>query len=491
MDKSKSNFKKLAIIIEEILGDFNDDNYLINPYFRISKLTSEETRKYRFLIGKYPRETAIIFGLISFPFQLIVLASMSIMSLLLFYQYLIFKPKNRNLDFIFLSHAQKENIINKKSDQFFALMPEYSKKLGNNVAIIYTNHSRTRYLNKNKTINQKSIGITRQIVPKFLKPHEHIYYIFLINKLSYQVIKKGFELYFSEPLKSALMFSSFVKFYSRSTYNNYLLGQRIEDYCLKTLTKSVFMTFEGKSYEQYVTSRLRTSIPNLRIILYQHSPIVFDQIGVVNFLRKNHKKIIILTTGRIYKKYFRKISKTPRYYVIGSQKASKKINSKVSNQLSILFAPEGTNQATQDFTELILKLLNRYPRIKFTLRLHPNLNKSLMTEYVLFRLKKYSNFTISKNSLEKDLAASKFVFYRSSAVGIEALRSNSVPVFYSGTNQSELDALCFSNDISVTMKSIKDFSKILTIDNRNENVQRKYFDALFSKLDYSILNKLQ
>ena len=177
--------------------------------------------------------------------------------------------------------------------------------------------------------------------------------------------------------------------------------------------------------------------------------------------------------------------------MIGSQKASKKVNPKVSNQLSILFAPEGTNQATQDFTELILKLLNRYPRINFTLRLHPNLNKSLMTEYVLFRLKKYSNFTISKNSLEKDLAASKFVFYRSSAVGIEALKSNSVPVFYSGTNQGELDALCFSNDISVTMKSIKDFSKILTIDNRNENVQRKYFDALFSKLDYSILNKLQ
>ena len=490
MDKSKSNLKKLAIIIEEILDDFNDDNYLVNPYFRISKLTSEETKKYKFLLGKYPRETAIIFGLVSFPLQLVVLATMSIMSLLLFYQHLIFQPKTKNLEFLFLSHAQKENIIDKKSDQFFALMPEYLKKIGNNVAIIYTNHSRTRYLNKNKLINQKSIGITRQIVPKFLKPHEHIYYLHIINKLSYQVIKKGFKLYFNEPLKSALLISSFVKFYSRSTYNNYLLGQRIEDYCLKTFTKSVFMTFEGKSYEQYVTSRLQTNIPTLRIILYQHSPIVFDQIGVVNFLRKKHQKIIILTTGVIYKNYFRKISKAPRYYVIGSQKAGRKIKPKETKQLSLLFAPEGTNSATQDFTKLIFNLVKSYSGLKFTLRLHPNLKKSLVTEYALFRLKRYSNFTISKNSLGKDLAASKFVFYRSSAVGIEALKSRSIPVFYSGTSQNELDALCFTSDVAVTMKSLKDFPKLLTINNRNEYVQRKYFDALFSKLEYRILHKL-
>ena len=113
-----------------------------------------------------------------------------------------------------------------------------------------------------------------------------------------------------------------------------------------------------------------------------------------------------------------------------------------------------------------------------------------MTEYALFRLRKYSNFTISKNSLGQDLATSKFVFYRSSAVGIEALKSKSIPVFYSGSNQSELDALCFTNDVSVTLKSIKDFSKLLTISNKNEYVQRKYFDALFSKLDYRILHKL-
>ena len=150
MDKSKSNLNKLAIMIEEILVDFNDDNYLVNPYFRISKLTSEETKKYKFLLGKYPRETAIIFGLVTFPLQLVVLATMSIMSLLVFYQHFIFQPKIKKLEFLFLSHAQKENIIDKKRDQFFALMPEYLKRIGNNVAIIYTNHSRTRYLNKNK-----------------------------------------------------------------------------------------------------------------------------------------------------------------------------------------------------------------------------------------------------------------------------------------------------------------------------------------------------
>ena len=490
MDKSKYNLKILANIIEEILVDFNDDNYLVNPYFRISKLTSEETKKYKFLLGKYPRETAIIFGLVSIPIHLVVLTTMSIMSLVLFYQHLVFQPKTKNLEFLFLSHAQKENINNKKSDQFFALMPEYLKKIGNNVAIIYTNHSRIRYLNKNKLINQKSIGITRQIVPKFLKPHEHIYYLYLINKLSYQVIKKGFEVYFNEPLKSALLISSFVKFYSRSTYNNYLLGQRIEDYCVKTFTKSVFMTFEGKPYEQYVISRLQTNDPTLKIILYQHSPIVFGQTGVVNFLRKNHQKIIILTTGGIYKNYFRKISKIPRYYVIGSQKAGRKISSKKTKQHLLLFAPEGTNTATQDFIGLIFNLVNSYSDLKFILRLHPNLKKSLVTEYALFRLKRYSNFTISKNSLGEDLAVSKFVFYRSSAVGIEALKSKSIPVFYSGASQSELDALCFTKDVAVTMKSIKDFPKLITINNRNAYVQRKYFDALFSKLDYRILHKI-
>ena len=85
-----------------------------------------------------------------------------------------------------------------------------------------------------------------------------------------------------------------------------------------------------------------------------------------------------------------------------------------------------------------------------------------------------------------------FVFYRSSAVGIEALNSSAIPIFYGNLEQQGLNVLeKLSLEFPLTSSPAQALSVLntnsydLTIGDRTKN-----FTQIYSKIDYEKLDYL-
>ena len=485
--------KEIAKKLEDIFKELNNSEYHVNPFFRISKGTPEQMRKYQFINSKFPRSNVVIHFLISIPINVVKLFIYLFCSVIFIHQYRTFEYKIQESEILFLSHAIGENITKADGDQFFALIPEHLYMKNQKVSILYTNHNLVGYHKNSRSLRLKSIEIDRYLIPKFLKPTENINYLRLIIPASFRCFFSGLQKSLSNPIVSILLIKSSIAFYSRLTYSNYLVGQRVRKYCNKNDLNTLILTFEGHSYEQYTIEKIGKIQPKLSFMLYQHSPIVTDHFGVENFLKTNTRNLTVLTTGSFYEKVFKSFSMIPRYQILGSSKADTNfIDSAENPKTQILFAPEGTRVATLSFLRLINYLSSMNPELLFSIRLHPNLERDLFVNALIKKLGKKSNFSLSADSLAEDLKKSRFVFYRSSAVGVQALMSQAVPIFYSDSKELGLNVLSNHSTLFPVATNLKDARRYLISEppcvSKNERVQ--LFDEIFSKIDYKKLHTL-
>jgi len=483
--------KVVANKLADIFTELNNSDYLANPFFRISKATPEQMRKYQYINSKSSRITVLIHLLIAIPINIGKIFIYLFFSFIFFNQYRVYNYATNKSEILFLSHAIGENITKTDGDQFFALMPENLQKKSKKVSILYTNHSLFGYYKNNNSLKTKGISIERHLIPKFLKPLENIDYLKLTIPASMKCLFYGLKKLLSNPIESTLLIKSSLFFYSRSTYSNYLVGQRVKEFCMKNNIEILVMTFEGHSYEQYIIEKIYKSNPKFSIVLYQHSPIVTDHFGVQNFLKVNTRDLRILTTGIAYERMFKSISNIPKYHILGSNKAiSNFVEDHTISQKQILFAPEGTAFATIKFLKLMNYLCQMDHKLLFSIRLHPNLKRNFIVFLFIKRLNLKGNFLLSNNLLHEDLKKSKFVFYRSSAVGIEALMSNAVPVYYNSSTELGLNVLGkYSEFIPVVTNYTDTFNYIRTAStNISKEMRRSISNEIFTEIDYEKLS---
>jgi hypothetical protein len=200
-----------------------------------------------------------------------------------------------------------------------------------------------------------------------------------------------------------------------------------------------------------------------------------------------------MTTGNKYIDIFSKISPIPVYKLVGSSKALKSVSEVSRNPDNIaLFTPEGTTSATSEYLKLIRYLCDQMPTFNFRLRLHPNLKRGVLINIQIRLLNFKHNFSLSSSDLYSDLEECKYVFYRSSAVGVESLPFNSTPIFYGNLGESGLNVLSYS---LVNQPLLDTPNKILVFLDLNtlpisKNVKMKIYTELFEQVKYSELNKI-
>ena len=366
----------------------------------------------------------------------------SVVSVPMSYQYMYISRATKNTEIVFLSHATEGNINSSTNDQYFALMPEYVALKNTKVTILYSNHKRIGYVKNYKKLVEKNPNTNVFLMPKFLRPRENIRYFVTVLTLSIKSMRLGLKRIFKSNYDARLLINASPYFLSRETYNNYLLKNRLNELQKKSSARKFVFTLEGYSYEQYAVDSLNKIDQSIRFIFYQHSPLVSGHVGIKHFVKQINFPVDILVSAKIYKEYLYEISSIPRYFLIGSQKFSPKIsNFNEERKSSCLFAPEGTVFATLDFINLIYYLLKNKTSNSLILRLHPNLRSNLRLKRSIKKLKTYDNFHISKDDLQLDLEKSLYVLYRSSAVGVEALRYSAIPIFYGKSEERDLDPL--------------------------------------------------
>ena len=478
--------------LNEILSELENPKFLVNPFFRASKAIPEKMLVYKKVFYKKFRYKIFIWLIISPLLNSFKLTLGVILSLTFSYQYKFFNRRIIDKQCIFISHGIGENIGVKGEDQFFGDIPQYLISSRSSVGILYTNHFRRKYIKKSKAISQSIDGIGRAIIPKFLKPSENIEFISTILSLSHKCLFHAIKSFKKDPIKSFFLIQAFLTFFNRSTYANYLINQRINE----ILTKSkknvacIVLTLEGQSYEQYVIESVFSENPQIKFVMYQHSPIVREQFGLENFLKSNTRQLSIFTTGPYYTRRFQEISRNPSYVTLGTIKANFKIMGVAnSKRTQILFAPEGSAESTIEFIELACYLCDRESSYIFRIRLHPNLQKNLKIKFKLKVLEKKSNLSLSFETLSNDLNNSKYVFYRSSAVGIESLKFGAIPIFFGTAGQRGLDALDLANLKLPFVSSSEEALSFLENRKKISNIKNhiEIFNEYFADIDYAKL----
>jgi hypothetical protein len=109
------------------------------------------------------------------------------------------------------------------------------------------------------------------------------------------------------------------------------------------------------------------------------------------------------------------------------------------------------------------------------LRLHPNLPRDIGVYLLIRNLKRKQNFSLSNNSLSTDLNLSKFVFYRSSAVGLQALNSNITPVFYSAPGFSMLNVLPPISNLFYSVNNFKTALDLVVKPHNKKSIKKHTF----------------
>ena len=479
--------------LENLLEELSNSENLVNPFFRISKGTPEQIRKYSFLNTKFLRAITLIQFVIGMFTGVLTVICMVICSLMLVRQYNLFKLQSRQRQIIFLSHGIGQNITCKDGDQFFWKMPEYLQNEGKKVSIIYTNHNVFGFTSNSKFIQSKPSDVERFLIPKFLHPKENLEYVKKTSALCFKSLFLGMAKIKKEPTESALLLKGAAYFLKRATYSNYLLSKRVQDLVAMDGVKTVVLTFEGHSYEQLIIDETLRKSPKIKIVLYQHSPIVKDHFGISAFLQKTNHNLHIITTGKYYKKLFEKLSSKHFIEVLGTDKSNvDKIEMILNEPPNILFVPEGTIYATINMLNLISSMLKENLDYSYTLRLHPNLKAGFTLFWRIRKLKSEQNFTVSKTKLYEDIAAARYVIYRSSAVGIESLKSSAIPVFYGNKQYSGLNVLGHLNNIGPSLFSIREAINYFKYPSISSQTNRKnaIFNEMFENIDYKKLNAL-
>lgn len=486
----KNTYKHISAELDYLVKNILGVKYLVNPFFRISKITPEQTKIYQAILTNRSILYHIFYSVSVFMINLLKVLIYFSMSFIMLYQYYFILRSREKSDYIFLSHAIGANTNKLNADQYFGLMPQFLTLQNHKVAIFYMNHNKFGYFRNYLKLRKKNAGIEVYLSPKFMLPHESIRFFFKSTIYALNCLRIAIGLIKQDPNQSKMLINAAPYFLSRGTYNNDLLRNRCLAIEKRSRAKFLIFTFEGHSYEQYVFDSMKESKSECQGVFYQHSPIVPGHLGLKHFLQGLDSKVQIMVTGSIYKKYIGSLSSFPTIAIVGSQKTPIdlfKLSTK--NRDTLLFAPEGTTEATLEFIYLIQEMMDIGLPKKIVLRLHPNLSKSLKIQYHLRKLKNYKYFHVSHSDLKSDLETSAFVFFRSSAVAVQALLSGAQLVFYSKSNQPEINPLSLLQNLSLEASNATEVINLLKNEHKVINTQERsqIFNQFFTEPNYSIL----
>jgi hypothetical protein len=357
--------------------------------------------------------------------------------------------------------------------------------------VLYTNQNLFGFSIENRLLDHKDEDLRHILLPKFLRFSEHAKYVFTTTRFALNALLLSFRYYFEKPDLSRILTCSIHWYFSRATYSNYLLLNRLEEAQIRNNLDAIFLTFEGHSFEQLLIDGINEHSQKTNIFLYQHSPVTFLHYGIKSFLSQLKLKITVLTTGVFYKEYFQTLSKLPDYKIIGTNKSKFLADDRKLEKINkILYAPEGTNFATKDFVDLIKHIIKASPEYLHFLRLHPDIRLSLRIKMELGRLRKNDNFFISNNDLHSDLTDAKYLVYRSSAVGIESLDYDLLPIFYADRKFIGLNVLLSNVTAYHNAENSNEVLSILQSGQTklSKDQRSKILNSYFSNIDYTIFS---
>ena len=222
----KNNYRHVSEELDYLVKNILGAKYLINPFFRISKIIPEQTKIYQAIITNRSFLYHLSYSVSFFIINLLKMLIYFLMSFIMLYQYYFILRSREKSDYIFLSHAIGANINKLNADQYFGLMPQFLTLQKYKVAIFYTNHSKFGYLRNYLRLRNKNVGTEVYLSPKFMLPHESLGFLFKSTTYALNCLRIAIGSIKQDPNQSKMLINAAPYFLSRGTYNNNLLKNR-------------------------------------------------------------------------------------------------------------------------------------------------------------------------------------------------------------------------------------------------------------------------
>jgi hypothetical protein len=245
----------------------------------------------------------------------------------------------------------------------------------------------------------------------------------------------------------------------------------------------VVITVEGHAHEAMIIKLIKEFFQEIRIIGYQHAPIVPSQYNIFRNVSGLRPKDFFFTSGESIKELGLSKFHKCKVATLGSPKSRDFVfEEKNSSKLNLLFAPEGTRKSVLQFIDLLNDLSPLLQDNLLILRLHPALS-CFDKKMVIRKLLRNQNIQLSRLTLEEDLRRAHLLFFESSAIAIEGLAFGVVPIHIEFRNDQSLNPLMFTklDRVSLQVKDVADFVRNFNMKiNQDEDFQRDCY-AHFSE----------
>jgi hypothetical protein len=422
--------------LRRINQQFDNLFLLANPFFRLTKPTSENLIKYK--AYKQDRmKFRTLNNFMRFPLTAFLQSIWNIsLSLVTPWEWF---PKQvlekQNHEFLGISQITNPHPIF-EVDPLLGQIPMLLNQ-NKDLAMFYLNGTRiSRSALRKLLVSQSFSNVI--VNSKTLSPIETVIVLLVNFKASMSLLRIAIK---DTELSSEQMYlisEGLIHQFKRPTYANLVLLKRLANILEKENIKKIFFTLEGHAHEAMVMTLLNTSFPDVQIKAIQHAPIVSSQSGYFENLLLLKESDSILCTGEIPKEFTSIYLEKHRIacrdvQIVGSTKNQHMnlINqaTRSRGQNSILFLPEGTENSTLEFLDLLHSISPKFPELKFVIRLHPATRTSARVRAIL-KKSLSTNAVVSDLPLISDLQSAKYCVYRGTASAIEGLAYAVIPIHY-------------------------------------------------------------
>ena len=208
-------------------------------------------------------------------------------------------------------------------------------------------------------------------------------------------------------------------------------------------SRKVLIPYEGHALEIAFITQIQEKLPEVQIILFQHSAIAPSQLSFFEGLLLLRNKDSLVVTGELIEKIVLRYRPEIRNQlrVLGSDKNIKLIpgiKSIHERNLSLLITPEASAEAITDMYETLKFLVPKIDVNALTLRIHPRYEAKQLPNFGSYL---GNRLRISDSKLVDDLSQNSICLYRSSAVVFQSMSVGLIPLYCSRIPPSLLDPL--------------------------------------------------
>jgi hypothetical protein len=396
-------------------------------------------------------------------------------------------------DILIISHLINVNDAGNEKDFYYGQIINELRSIGVSSTIALFNNIAETSSDMALKWTSKSQSII--VLEKFLNFNKELTFYIESIQDAFKLLKKSLST--KKGFEKKLLILSAKSALEGHSIESLRYAEQIQALVEKLKPKALILTYEGHSWERVAFSKVKTVMPNVVCIGYQHAPLFYLQHSIRRKLGFNYDPDIILTSGDVAKNRLKSANELSgvKIDVLGSIRSfeKQKINQNTKDEFTCIVIPEGLESECHLLFKYSFECAVLIPQLNFIWRLHPLISlEKLKHKYKLFD-DLPRNIKISRGDMAADLAKSSFALYRGSSAVLQAVAARVYPVYLSVPKEITIDPLFEVEALRGTVREPNDLKNILSCININSkkiDELQFYCEKIFTPMNVGVLKEI-